>query len=405
MDYKLFGQAFRGDKIIWCVFIALCIISLLEVFSATSTIAYKQQNYWAPVIRHGVFLLIGFALVMGIQRMRPRVFGILVLGVFVSALLLIITMSLGETVNGAQRWLGIGSFTIQPSELAKLSAIGATAFALSKMNEKNEFTIFKTIMIGLVALCGLIVTENLSTAVLLFFVCFLMMYLGQVKFKWLALTALAGILAVVLIVGILKVIPDESVDKYGRIGTWKSRVEKFTQGSEHEELSAETFKITDDNYQVSNAKIAIANGGIAGLPGSGVQRDFLPQAYSDFIFAIILEEMGLAGGLIVILLYIVLMIRCGILAKNSKKKFPRYLILGCGLMLTTQALINMAVAVNMIPVTGQPLPLVSRGGTSTIITCLYFGVILACSAKQNVVEHASVDESIANVDFGIAENE
>lgn len=405
MDFKLFGQAFRGDKIIWCVFIALCIISLLEVFSATSTIAYKQQNYWAPMIRHGVFLLIGFGAVMFLQRIPPRIFAILVPCVILSVFLLIITKSLGESVNGAQRWLGIGAFTIQPSEFAKISAIGATAFFLSRMNDENKDLIFNIIIGGLVVLCGLIVTENLSTAVLLFFVCFLMMYIGQVEFKKLAIIVGIGVGLIALAFTIITLLPDSSTDKLGRIGTWKARLERHSEEHEQVEFSADTYKITDENYQVSHAKIAIANGNVIGLPGSGVQRDFLPQAYSDFIFAIILEEMGLIGGLVVILLYIVLMIRCGILAKNSPKKFPKYLILGCSLMLTTQAIINMAVAVNMIPVTGQPLPLLSRGGTSTIITCLYFGIILACSSKQNVTEHAEIDESIANVDFGIAENE
>lgn len=405
MDFKLFGQAFRGDKIIWCVFIALCIISLLEVFSATSTIAYKQQNYWAPMLRHGVFLLIGFGAVMFLQRIPPRIFAILVPCVILSAFLLIITKSLGESVNGAQRWLGIGAFTIQPSEFAKISAIGATAFFLSRMNDKNKDLIFNIIMGGLIVLCALIVTENLSTAVLLFFVCFLMMYIGQVEFKKLAIVVGIGVAVIALAFTIITLLPDSTTDKLGRIGTWKARLERHSGEQENTVFSADTYKITDENYQVSNAKIAIANGGIVGLPGSGVQRDFLPQAYSDFIFAIILEEMGLAGGLVVILLYIVLMIRCGILAKNSQKKFPKYLILGCSLMLTIQAIVNMAVAVNMIPVTGQPLPLLSRGGTSTIITCLYFGIILACSSKQNVIEHTDIDESIANVDFGIAENE
>lgn len=405
MDLTLFGKAFRGDKIIWIVFIALCFVSLLEVFSATSTIAYRQQNHWGPVLRHGVFLLLGFGLVMFMQRIPPRFFSILVLGTIVSAILLIITTSLGETVNGAQRWLGIGAFTIQPSEFAKISAIGATAFFLSRMNEKNEGTIFEILIIGLAVLCVLIITENLSTAVLLFFVCFLMMFIAQVSIKKLGIIVGIGLAAIILLIGTLAILPDSTTDSLGRIGTWKARFERHNSDNSNEVFSAETYKITDENYQVANAKIAIANGRIVGLPGSGIQRDYLPQAYSDFIFAIILEEMGLLGGIGVILLYVILMIRCGILAKNSEKKFPRYLILGCALMLTIQALINMAVSVNMIPVTGQPLPLISRGGTSTIITCAYFGIILACSSKQNVEEHSDIDESIANVDFGIAENE
>lgn len=405
MEFTLFGKAFRGDRIIWIVFIGLCFISLLTVFSATSTIAYRQQNHWGPILRHAVFLMLGFGLVMFMQRIPPRFYAILVLGTVVSAFLLIITKMMGESVNGAQRWLGIGAFTIQPSEFAKITAIGATAFFLSRMNDKNKDQIFKILIVGLGVLCSLIVLENLSTAVLLFFVCFLMMFIGQVEIKKLAKIVLAGVAAILILLGALTLLPESMSGKLGRLDTWKARLERHSGEEAEQEFSADTYRITDENYQVANAKIAIANGGIGGLPGSGTQRDFLPQAYSDFIFAIILEETGLVGGLIVMLLYIVLMMRCGVLARKTEKKFPRYLILGCALMLTIQALINMAVAVNMIPVTGQPLPLISRGGTSTIITCAYFGIILACSSKQNIEEHADVDESLANVDFGIAENE
>lgn len=404
MEFGLFGKAFRGDKVIWCVFIILCFISLLEVFSATSTIAYKQQSHWGPMLRHGVFLLFGFSLVMFMQRIPPRFFSVFVFGLLLSVLLLIITKSTGAEVNGAQRWLGIGAFTIQPSEFAKISAVGAVAFFLSRMTDQNKDLYFKIIVVGLAVVCLLIALENLSTAVLLGLVCFLMMFIGKVEIKKLALIVAIGIGAILLAVGILALLPDSTTDNLGRVGTWKARLDRHS-GENEQELDISTYKITDENYQVTHAKIAIANGGIAGFPGSGTQRDFLPQAYSDFIFAIILEEMGLFGGLVVIMLYVILMIRCGILARRSEKKFPKYLILGCGLMLTIQALINMAVAVNMIPVTGQPLPLLSRGGTSTIITCAYFGIILACSSKQNTVEHADVDESLANVDFGIAENE
>ncbi len=404
MEFNFLGKAFKGDKVIWCIFIALCIISLLEVFSATSTIAYRQHSHWGPILRHAAFLLIGFAVVMFLQRVPSRFFSILLLGLPISAILLIITMFMGEDVNGAQRWLGIGAFTIQPSEFAKISAIGFVAFFLSKMKADNEGWIFKTLIIGIGALCLLIAPENLSTACLLFGVCFLMMFIGQVSIKKLGLIALTGMAGVVLILGSLTLMPDEIAKKYlpDRLTTWKNRIERHDDKVSINDLKGDgtlAYKITDENYQVSHAKIAIANGGVIGLPGSGTERDFLPQAYSDFIFAIILEEMGLLGGLFVLLLYVALMIRCGVLASKCEKKFPRYLILGAGLILTIQALANMAVAVNLIPVTGQPLPLVSRGGTSTIITCAYFGIILACSSKLNDQDHEDVDESIANVDF------
>jgi len=315
-------------------------------------------------------------------------------------------MFMGEDVNGAQRWLGVGAFTIQPSEFAKISAIGFVAFFLSKMKPDNEGWIFKTLIIGVGGLCLLIAPENLSTACLLFGVCFLMMFIGQVSMKKLGMIALVGIAGVILLLGSLTLLPDSVAKEYlpDRLATWKNRIERHS-GEEKAMMNEDgsiAYKITDENYQVSHSKIAIANGGIIGFPGSGTERDFLPQAYSDFIFAIILEETGLFGGLFVLLLYMALMFRCGILASKCEKKFPRYLILGSALILTIQALANMAVAVNLIPVTGQPLPLVSRGGTSTIITCAYFGIILACSSRIND-EHEDVDESIANVDFETVE--
>ena len=403
MEFNFLGRAFKGDKVIWCIFIALCIISLLEVFSATSTIAYRQHSHWAPILRHAAFLLIGFALVMFLQRVPSKYFSVLLLGIPLSAVLLVITMFMGQDVNGAQRWLGIGAFTIQPSEFAKISAIGFVSFFLSKMKPDNEGWISKTLIIGIGALCLLIAPENLSTACLLFGVCFMLMFIGQVSLRKLGLIAFVGLAAVAILLGSLTLLPDSFAKEYlpGRLATWKNRIERHS-GEDKEMRNADgtiAYKITDDNYQVSHAKIAIANGGIIGLPGSGVERDFLPQAYSDFIFAIILEETGLLGGLFVLLLYVALMFRCGVLASKCEKKFPRYLILGSALILTIQALANMAVAVNLIPVTGQPLPLVSRGGTSTIITCAYFGIILACSSRLNDSDHEDVDESIANIDF------
>ncbi|MPM75797.1 putative lipid II flippase FtsW [bioreactor metagenome] len=187
-----------------------------------------------------------------------------------------------------------------------------------------------------------------------------------------------GIAFIVLFVVLLKVIPTDWTGSgaLSRVGTWQSRIAEF--GSHKEEAEETYYTITDENYQVAHAKIAIANGGIIGrFPGNSTERDFLPQAYSDFIYAIIIEEMGIAGGIFVLLLYIIILIRAGMIARKTQKLFPKYLVLGSALMLSMQAFINMAVAVNLIPVTGQPLPLISRGGTSLLITCAYFGLILS----------------------------
>lgn len=398
---NFFSQIFKGDKTIWCIFIALSVVSLLAVFSATSTIVYKQQSYLAPILRHTIFLTAGFFLIAFLQKVQTRFFSSLILLLPIACFLLILTMFMGEDVNGAQRWLGVGAFTIQPSEFAKIAAVGFVAFCLSKMKPDNEDTIFKIIMIGVGVTCMLIAPENLSTACLLFFVCYLMMFVGQVAIKKLLTIAFIGIVGIVVVIGSLKLIPEDVVKTYfpDRLATWQARFDRHNSPDVADDGTVLEYKITDDNYQVSHAKIAIANGGIIGLPGSGVERDFLPQAYSDFIFAIILEEMGLFGGLFVLLLYVALMVRAGILASKCEKLFPKYLILGSALILTIQALANMAVAVNLIPVTGQPLPLISRGGTSTIITCAYFGIILACSNAKTEDEHEDVDEGIANVDY------
>ncbi|MFT4170385.1 MAG: FtsW/RodA/SpoVE family cell cycle protein [Dysgonomonas sp.] len=398
---NIFERIFKGDKTIWCIFIALCIISLLEVFSASSTIVYRQHNHWGPIFRHAVFLMIGFGAVVFLQRVPTRYFSGMILLVPLSWVLLIMTMFLGSDVNGAQRWLGVGGvFTIQPSEIAKLALMGYVAFFLSKLKDNNQSQVFKFLLVGIGITCALIITENLSTACLLLFVCYLMMFIGQVDLKKLGLIALVGIVSIILLVGMLTLIPASTAKAYlpDRFATWQARIDRHSSAEEEGAENGGEYKITDENYQVSHAKIAIANGKIIGLPGSGTERDFLPQAYSDFIFAIILEEMGLLGGLFTLLLYVALMIRAGILASKCEKLFPRYLLLGAALLITIQALANMAVAVNLIPVTGQPLPLISRGGTSTIITCVYFGIILACSnAKED--EHEDVDESIANVDY------
>jgi cell division protein FtsW len=339
-------------------------------------------------------LLFGVGLIMGLQRTPTRYLAYGLWALPVSWIMLILAKFIGEDINGAQRWLEIGAFTIQPSEVAKLALIVWVAFFLSKMKTDNSLLVFKWLIVGISVTCLLIFTENLSTACLLFGVCFLMMFVGQVSWKRLGAIVLACAVAGVLFYGALMLIPEKYAPD--RFATWKGRIERHT---ESRGSSASEYVITDENYQVSHAKIAIANGSIIGLPGSGTERDFLPQAYSDFIFAIILEESGLLGGLFTLFLYVTLMFRVGTLARKCDKLFPRYLLIGCSLIITIQALANMAVAVNWIPVTGQPLPLISRGGTSTIITCVYFGIILACSnTKEN--EHEPVDESIANVDFG-----
>ncbi|TAH61537.1 MAG: FtsW/RodA/SpoVE family cell cycle protein [Fermentimonas caenicola] len=371
-------KIFKGDKVIWSVFIILCIISLIEIFSATSTIVYRQQNQFGPILRHTMFLIGGVGIILLIHNIPYRFFSSLIFVLLGAIVLLILTPFIGESVNNADRWISIMGFTIQPSEIAKISLMGTIAFLLSKQNGHNDGILFKW-MIGLmVVVCGIIAVDNLSTAVLLFGVCYLLMFIGNVKITRLLKVAGVGIAIILLFVLLLNIIPESWTDSgpLNRLGTWQNRITHFGEAKEMTE--EEYFTITDENYQVAHAKIAISNGGVFGVfPGNSTERDFLPQAYSDFIYAIIIEEMGLLGGMFVLLLYLVILIRGGIIARKTEKLFPKYLVMGSALMLSIQAFINMAVAVNLIPVTGQPLPLISRGGTSTLITCAYFGLILS----------------------------
>src|SRR5690554_2635023 len=371
-------KIFKGDKVIWSVFIILCIISLIEIFSATSTIVYRQQNQFGPILRHTMFLIGGVGIILLIHNIPYRFFSSLIFVLLGAIVLLSLTPFIGESVNNADRWISIMGFTIQPSEIAKISLMGTIAFLLSKQNGHNDGILFKW-MIGLmIVVCGIIAVDNLSTAVLLFGVCYLLMFIGNVKITRLLKVAGGGIAIILLFVLLLNIIPESWTDSgpLNRLGTWQNRITHFGEAKEMTE--EEYFTITDENYQVAHAKIAISNGGVFGVfPGNSTERDFLPQAYSDFIYAIIIEEMGLLGGMFVLLLYLVILIRGGIIARKTEKLFPKYLVMGSALMLSIQAFINMAVAVNLIPVTGQPLPLISRGGTSTLITCAYFGLILS----------------------------
>ncbi|MDR1200502.1 MAG: FtsW/RodA/SpoVE family cell cycle protein [Tannerellaceae bacterium] len=376
---ELASKLFKGDRAIWIIFMFLCLVSVIEVFSATSTLTYKNSNYWGPVVRHASFLLAGFVLVLILHNVPSRFFSALILLLPVSALLLIVTPLFGKETNDAHRFLSLFGISFQPSEIAKLASVAFVAFLLSKQEKLGVDRVFNYILIGVGSVCVLIFFDNISTSAILFVICYLMMFIGQIPFKKMALLTIALILFAVLFVAILFALPDDMLKKAGgRLLTAKERITSFSV--KKPVLDASTYKITDDNYQVSHAQIAIANGGLLGkMPGHGQQRDFLPQAYSDFIYAIIIEEMGIVGGFFVLLLYIMLMIRVGMIARRCNRLFPKYLVIGCGLVIVVQAFANMAVAVGLFPVTGQPLPLVSRGGTSTVITCVYIGIILSIS--------------------------
>ena len=393
----LVNKLFRGDRSVWIIFMFLCLVSLVEVYSATSTLAYKNTYFWTPIVRHASFLLAGFAAVLLLHNIPSKYYSIAVILLPVSMIMLLVTPFIGVSANEAHRWLSFMGIQFQPSEFAKLACVVFVAFMLSKQDKFTPDKTFWITIIGVGVTCLLILPENFSTAFLLFVVCFLMMFVGQAPVKKMGLLLASLILLGSLTISVIHYIPDDFADKHlpNRFVTWKGRIDDFGK-----DKGENKYVINDDNFQVNHAKVAIARGGVLGkLPGRSVQRDFLPQAYSDFIYAIIIEEMGLIiGGVGVLMLYVFLMFRVAIIARRCEKLFPKYLALGCGLLIVIQAFINMAVAVNLIPVTGQPLPLISRGGTSTMLTCFYFGIILSVSRFGAGMGDEDEDEEAEDVD-------
>ncbi len=382
MDFL--NRVFRGDKVVWVVFMLLLLISVVEVFSAASMLTYKSGgNYWWPIREHSTNLLLGCVVVYAAHLIPYRFYkAIPLVLVPVSVCLLVYVLFKGSDVNDAARWMRIAGFSIQPSEFAKVGVIMGTALILSRMQTEDGATpnAMKWILWMTGIVCGLIAPENLSTAVLLFGVVFLMMYVGRIPLRQLGKLVLVLGAAVALFLSVLLFVPSKTLGNIpglNRLTTWQARIQRF---GDSEAVPAAQFKITDENFQETHATIAIASSNIIGRgPGNSVERDYLPQAYSDFIFAIIIEELGLVGGAFVVLLYIILLIRAAKIAQKCRSYFPAFLVMGCALMLVAQATINMMVAVGLFPVTGQPLPLISRGGTSTIINCGYIGMILSVS--------------------------
>ncbi len=407
MNNKTLNNIFKGDKVIWMVFFFLCVISVVEVFSASSELTYKGGNYMAPILKHMALLLIGIVCMVVTLNIKCKYFKIVTpFMIIISLITLLWVFVAGQSTNGAQRWIALLGFQFQPSEIAKGTVILATAQILSAMQTDKgaDRHAMGYIIAVWFMLVPLIMVENLSTAALLSLVVLIMMVVGRVPGKQLGkllgLLTLAGIfvISVVWFTG-----KDETqnpnnlteqVDKkqddskrsggiLHRMDTWKARINKFVN---HKELAPNEVDL-DKDAQVAHANIAIATANYVGKgPGNSVERDFLSQAFSDFIYAIIIEEMGIEGALFVALLYIILLFRTGRIASRCENNFPAFLAMGLALLLVTQALFNMCVAVGLAPVTGQPLPLVSRGGTSTIINCVYIGVILSISRSAKKKE-------------------
>ena len=414
---KTIGNIFKGDKVIWIVFFMLCMISLVEVFSASSNLTYKSNNFIMPIMKHAIMLAVGGFIAVVITNIPCRYFKLATpFLILISVATLLWVLFAGESINGANRVIEIAGQTFQPSEIAKGTIILSEAQILSAMQTERgaDRKAFKYILIIALPMIFLIGLENLSTALLLFASMFLLMFIGRVP--WIQLGKLAGICVGFALMGILlieivgddtkvedsKLTKVEKVEKpkkergaiekmFHRADTWKARINKFTDDTE---VAPQDYDL-DKDAQVAHANIAIVSSNVIGKgPGNSVERDFLAQAFSDFIYAIIIEEMGLFGATLVVFLYIVLLFRTARIANRCDNNFPAFLCMGLALMLVIQASANMLVAVGIVPVTGQPLPLISKGGTSTIINCAYIGAILSVSRtakKKQVFEAEKVE--------------
>lgn len=396
---ELLKKYFKGDAVLWIVFAMLCGISILEMYSASSTLAYKASSHTAPMLRHVGFLTVGALLAFGIHLIPYKYIRLLSYpGLLLSIFFLIWVLFKGQSANDATRWMSLFGFQFQPSELAKLSIIIVVADLISRIkNPHEEKKYFRKIVIVSLATCGLILPENFSTAFLLAAVLFTLCFIGHISWKSLLLTATVALFIAALAISLILLIPEGSMPKaFDRAYTWKARIERFSQSKNSEK---QPYVINDENRQTMHGKIAIARGGLLGVfPGNSIERDYLPQAYSDFIYSIVVEETGAVGGIFVILLYLILLFRAGMIANKCSSVFPALLVIGLALMIVLQALVSMSVATNLGPVTGQPLPLISRGGTSVMVTCLYFGIILGVTRQlkqetevQQAKETLSVD--------------
>ena len=360
----------KGDRIIWMVVIILLVISLLSVYSSTGSLAYQHRsgNTFFYLFRQLKFILLGLAIIFFVHLVPYRIFSrVSVFALYVALPLLLITLFLGQNINEATRWLQIPGtgLTIQPSDFAKIALVMYVAKILSvnQNNIKDFRGVFGKISMAVVATCALILPANLSTAAIVFVTAFSLMFVGRIPVKYLALMVFTGVFALSVFVG-----GSLLLDREGRIATWKNRVENFMDGE-------------GDSYQADQAKVAIVQGGLFGKgPGNSTQRNLLPHPYSDFIYAIIIEEYGsLIGGVLVIALYLWLFFRAGMIIRRSKSTYGAFLAFGLSMGLVLQAFVNMAVAVGLVPVTGQTLPLVSMGGSSIFFTSMATGMILSVS--------------------------
>lgn len=378
----------QGDRSIWAIVLVLAVFSFMPVYSASTNLVYVVGNgsTLGHLIKHIVLLISGFAIIYGVHKIPYRYFsGGSVLMLPIVVLLLIFTMSQGTVIGGANasRWIRIPFVGIgfQTSTLAGLVLMVYVARYLAKNKEKpiefKESLLQMWLPVGLVLI--LVLPANFSTTAIFFTMILLLSFVGGYPLKYIGYILGIGLFSLLFFILVAKAFPDAMPN---RIHTWQSRLESFSSSDGSE------------NYQVEKAKIAIATGGTFGKgPGKSVQKNFLPQSSSDFIYAIIIEEYGLLGALLAIFIYFLLLFRILITAKKANTIFATLLVIGVGIPIVFKALINMAVAVNILPVTGQTLPLISSGGTSIWMTCFGLGMILSVSASKNETEETILDDN------------
>lgn len=371
----------KGDRILWLVILCLSIFSLLAVYSATGTLAFKYRggNTGYYLLKQIAILFGGLGVVYLAHLLDYRYYSKLAQLLLIATVpLLIYTLFFGTSLNQASRWItlpGIG-ITFQTSDLAKLALIMYMARILSRKQEeiKDFQRAFLPVITPVILICLLIAPDDLSTALILFMTCILLMFIGRIHLGYIAATLGMGALGVALLLATLFIVPEDLLPK--RMPTWKHRIER------HFGIADPAASSVTESYQVVQSKIAIANGGIfPNGPGNSTQRNFLPHPYSDFIYAIIIEEYGLLGGAFIVGLYLLFLFRCIRIVIRAPKAFGALLAVGLGLSLTIQAMVNMGVAVNLLPVTGMTLPLVSMGGSSVIFTSVAIGIILSVSRE------------------------
>ena len=383
---KTILQHIKGDRTIWAIVAVLAIFSFMPVYSASTNLVYVvgSGSTLGHLVKHIVLLIMGFGIIYGVHKIPYRYFsGGAVIMLPLVIILLAFTLAQGTTIGGANasRWIRIGGVGFQTSTLAGLVLMVYVARYLAR-NKENIINFKESLWqlwlpVGLVLL--LILPANFSTTAIIFLMILVVSFMGGYPIKYIGVIIGAGILALSFFILIAKAFPDAMPN---RVQTWQNRIENFSDDEGKE------------SYQVEKAKIAIATGGTVGVgPGKSVQKNFLPQSTSDFIFAIIVEEYGLVGGFIIVSIYFLLLFRIFVVVKATTTVFGVLLVLGVGMPIIFQATINMAVATNLFPVTGQTLPLISSGGTSIWMTCFALGMILSVSASTEETEEDILDDN------------